>query len=270
MIQKILFRDTELSYNREGNGPAAVLVHGFPQSSEVWKDFTKELSKEFTVITPDLPGHGLSGLPENLSTMEGYADAVHSVVSHSGIKQFTLIGHSMGGYISLAFAKKFQGENLLKGIGLFHSTVFADSDEKKTGRNRSIEAVKKDRAGFSAELIPNLFAKENITRCAEGINTLKKIAQQTTAESMVASLTAMRDRSDSSDFANETSLPFLFIMGKNDNSVPFDKNFIITSFPKKSFTLLLDNVGHSGFFEARDETLFAVRNFLKFCNGDFK
>jgi pimeloyl-ACP methyl ester carboxylesterase len=247
-----------------------VLVHGFPQSSEVWTDFSKELSKECTVITPDLPGHGLSGLPQGLSSMEEYADAVHTVVSHSGIKQFTLIGHSMGGYISLAFAKKYQGENLLNGIGLFHSTVFADSDEKKAGRNRSMEAVKKDRAGFNAELIPNLFAKENHERCAEGINILKKIAQQTSAESMVASLTAMRDRTDTSDFAKETTLPFLFIIGKKDNSVPFDKNFPMTSFPKKAITLLLDNVAHSGFYEAKEETLFAIRNFLKFCNNDFK
>lgn len=269
-MQKISFRNTELSYSRTGNGPAVILVHGFPQSSEVWTDFSKELSKEFTVIAPDLPGHGWSGLPQNISSMDDYADAVHTVVSHSGVKQFTIIGHSMGGYISLAFAKKYREENLLNGIGLFHSTVFADSEEKKAGRNRSVEAVKKDRSGFSAELIPNLFAKENVSRCAEGIDTLQKIAQKTTAESMIAALTAMRDRGDSSDFAKETSIPFLFIIGKKDNSVPFDTNFPMTSFPKKSITLLLDNIAHSGFYEARDETLFAVRNFLKFCNRDFK
>jgi len=192
MTQKILFRNTELSYDRAGNGPAVILIHGFPESSAIWDDFSKELSKELTVLAPDLPGHGLSGLPPNLSSMDDYADAVHSVAAHAGIKSFTLIGHSMGGYIALAFAKKFQGDNSVNGIGLFHSTVFADSDEKKVNRNRTIEVVKKDRAGFIAELIPNLFAKENVEKFSAEINALKKIAHQCTPESLVAALTAMR------------------------------------------------------------------------------
>src|SRR5258705_3500745 len=162
----------------------------------------------------------------------------------------------MGGYITMAFAKKYEKENLLSGIGLFHSTVFADSDEKKVGRNRAIEAAKKDKTSFIAELIPGLFANEDQERLSEEINKLKEIAKQCTPESLVASLSAMRDRADSSDFARETSMPFLFIMGKKDNSVPFDKNFAAISFPKKSLALILDNVAHVGFVEAREETLF--------------
>jgi pimeloyl-ACP methyl ester carboxylesterase len=266
----VSYKGTELVYNRSGNGPAVILVHGFPESSAIWDDFSKELSKEFTVIAPDLPGHGSSGLPKDLSSIEEYADAVHAVASHAGVKKFTLIGHSMGGYITMAFAKKYEKENLLNGIGLFHSTVFADSDEKKVNRNRAIEAAKKDKVSFISELIPGLFAKENQERLSGEINKLKEIAKQCSPESLVASLTAMRDREDTSEFAKETSLPFLFIMGKKDNSVPFDKNFIAVSFPKKSFSLILDNVAHAGFVEAKDETLFAVRNFLKFCAGDYK
>ena len=170
----------------------------------------------------------------------------------------------------MAFAKKYEKENLLNGIGLFHSTVLADSDEKKVGRNRAIEAAKKDKVSFIAELIPGLFAKENQERLSSEINKLKEIAKQCSPESLVASLSAMRDRSDTSDFARETSIPFLFIMGKKDNSVPFDKNFPILSFPKKSFALLLDNVAHVGFAEAKEETLFAVRNFVRYCSGMLK
>jgi hypothetical protein len=99
------------------------------------------------------------------------------------------------------------------------------------------------------------------------INKLKEIAKQCSPESLVASLSAMRDREDTSEFAKETSLPFLFIMGKKDNSVPFDKNFTAISFPKKSFSLILENVAHAGFAEAKEETLFAVRSFIKYCSG---
>ena len=131
-------------------------------------------------------------------------------------------------------------------------------------------SIKKDKTAFIAELIPGLFAKENQERLSAEINKLKEIAKQCTPESLVASLTAMRDRSDSSDFARETSVPFLFIMGKKDNSVPFDKNFVTISFPKKSFALILDNAAHVGFVEARNETLFAVGNFVKYCSENYK
>src|SRR5262245_37393447 len=112
MTEKISFRNTDLFYSRSGNGPAVVLVHGFPESSAIWEDFSKRLSKDFTIIAPDLPGHGKSGLPQGLASMEEYAEAVHTVASHAGVKKFTLIGHSMGGYISMAFAKKYDRENL--------------------------------------------------------------------------------------------------------------------------------------------------------------
>lgn len=270
MTEKITFRNTEISYSKEGNGPAVILVHGFPESSAIWDDFSKELAKEFTVISPDLPGHGASGLPKGLSSVEEYADAVHTVAQYAGVKKCTLIGHSMGGYITMAFAKKFKEENLLNGIGLFHSTVFADSDEKKVNRNRAIEVVKNDRTGFIADLVPGLFAKENVARFSDEIGALKKIAQQCTQESLIGSLSAMRDRSDSSDFAKETEVPFLFIMGKKDNSVPFDKNFPMLSFPKKSFALLLENVAHMGFIEARAETLFEIQSFVRYCSEILK
>src|SRR5215212_6141551 len=107
MTEKILFRNSELSYSRTGSGPAVILVHGFPESSAIWDYFSEELSKEFTVIAPDLPGHGASGLPQNFSSMEDYAEAVHTMAAHTGIKSYTLIGHSMGGYITMAYAKKY-------------------------------------------------------------------------------------------------------------------------------------------------------------------
>jgi pimeloyl-ACP methyl ester carboxylesterase len=269
MIQKIPFLDSEISFSVKGNGPAVVLVHGFPESSDIWDDFSHELSTQFLVVTPDLPGHGASGMPTGFSGMETFADSVHEVVQHLGLKHFTIAGHSMGGYVTMTYAKKYDSENKLNGICLFHSTVFADSEEKKANRNRAIEAVKKDRVGFIGELIPNLFTKENVLKYANEIAKLKEMARICSAETIAASLAAMRDRSDSSDFTGSTLLPFQFIIGKKDNTVPFEINFPMTAFPKTSFTILLENVAHMGFIEARNETLFALRNFLNFCHGNY-
>ena len=270
MKQKIPFMNSVISFETKGKGNAVVFVHGFPESSAIWDDFAEELSKDFLVVTLDLPGHGESGMPATFAGMETFADAVHGITSHLSLKAFTLVGHSMGGYVSLAYAKKYEHENLLNGICLFHSTVFADSDEKKINRNRAIEAVRKDKLSFIGELIPNLFTKDNQVKHTLEISKLKDIAKISTAETIAASLAAMRDRNDSSDFVRSTSLPFQFIIGKRDNSIPFEVNFPMTAFPKSSFTLLLDNVAHMGFIEARNETLFALRNFLNFCSGNYK
>ena len=267
MTEEISFLDTKIFFQAKGNGPAVILLHGFPESSAIWNDFAEELSKDFFVVTPDFPGHGKSGLPSSVTGLETYADSVHTVVNHLQINSFTLVGHSMGGYVVMAYAKKYQSENLLNGIGLFHSTVFADSEEKKVNRNRAIEVVKNDRLTFIAELIPSLFAKENVSRYSEEIIRLKEIAKICSSESIVASLASMRDREDTSEFMSASNLPFLFILGKKDNSIPFAQNFPIVDFPKKSFSVILDDVGHMGFIEAKQETLFALRNFLKFCSG---
>jgi pimeloyl-ACP methyl ester carboxylesterase len=269
MKQKISFMNSEISFKAKGKGSAVVLVHGFPESSAIWDDFANELSKDFFVVAPDLPGHGASRMPSGFSGMETFADSVHAVITHLQLSKFTIVGHSMGGYVAMAYAGKYESENLLNGICLFHSTVFADSDEKKNNRNRAIEAVKKDKVSFIGELIPNLFTKENVVKYSDEINKLKEIAKICSAETIAASLAAMRDRADSSDFARNTSLPFQFIIGKRDVSVPFEINFPMTSFPKTTFTHLLDNVAHMGFIEARNETLFTLRNFLKFCSGEF-
>jgi pimeloyl-ACP methyl ester carboxylesterase len=269
MTQRIPFLDSEISFSAKGKGPAVVLLHGFPESSAIWDDFAEELSKNFLVVTPDFPGHGASGMVNGFSGMETFADSVQAVVNHLQLKSFSLVGHSMGGYVAMAYAKKYEVEKRMSGICLFHSTVFADSEEKKANRNRAIEVVKKDRTAFIADLIPNLFVKENAVKYSSEINRLKQIASLCSAESIINSLSAMRDRADSSEFAKSASLPFLFIIGKKDVSVPFEVNFPMTSFPKTSFIVLLDNVAHMGFIEARSETLFALRNFLNFCNHNY-
>src|SRR6185437_15275426 len=106
-----------LSYHDEGKGTALVLVHGFCESKEVWKDFSSVLSSKFRVVTPDLPGFGDSKPDTTVTSIDDYADKLYSFLKQLGIDKCILIGHSLGGYVTLAFAELY--EHMLLGMGMF-------------------------------------------------------------------------------------------------------------------------------------------------------
>jgi len=124
-----------LNHSSTGNGPVVVLLHGFCENNQIWKFFEQELSKNYWVICPDLPGFGLSRLETEDSSIEYMADKVYEVLDHYGIRSCTMIGHSLGGYVTLAFAERYV--DVLEGIGMFHSTAYADSEERRDARDRS-------------------------------------------------------------------------------------------------------------------------------------
>jgi pimeloyl-ACP methyl ester carboxylesterase len=131
MLKQIHFKETTLHYQVTGNGPVVMLVHGFGETAVIWDRITSELT-EYRWIIPDLPGSGRSGLIEDMS-MEGMAESLLAILDNEKLSDCIMIGHSMGGYITLAFSEKY--ESRLRGFGLFHSTAYADSEEKKKKRN---------------------------------------------------------------------------------------------------------------------------------------
>ena len=151
-MKQIIFNGKKIFYNTEGSGKPVMLLHGFAEDGTIWNHQLKKLQEHFFVIVPDLPGSGFSELLEGEIQMEDYADVVKTIInaelSKKKRQQFTLIGHSMGGYITLAFAQKFP--NLLNAFGLFHSTAYADDDVKKEIRKKGIEFIKNNGAFFFA------------------------------------------------------------------------------------------------------------------------
>src|SRR4051812_32476186 len=125
-------KNDTLSYQALGKGPAVVLIHGFCEDQSIWSDYIQKLSRDYHVIVPDLPGFGKSS-PEfgEAVTMEYYARRVHEVLEIvlQAEERVTFIGHSLGGYVALAFAELYPER--INGMGLFHSTAFADNEEKK-------------------------------------------------------------------------------------------------------------------------------------------
>jgi pimeloyl-ACP methyl ester carboxylesterase len=250
-----------LHFKISGKGPTIVLLHGFLGSGEVWKSFVRRLKNYFQVITIDLPGHGASENMGPVHSMDDMAEAVRKVLNSLGINSCLMVGHSMGGYVTLAFAEKYP--RLLKGIVLFHSHAAADSPEARINRDRTIAFVEKDHYSFIKNFIPDLFDPINIIKLGKEIDALKELAQGTSKEGVIAALQGMKIRPDRQHVLLNSKMPVLFVIGKNDKRIPMEVIVPQTLLPEHSEILLLDHVGHMGFIEASGKTFEVVKGFAE-------
>ena len=259
MYQKIDFKNKQIHYRDEGKGKCIVLLHGFPESLQIWDNFVTELQKDYRVICVDLPGHGESDCIDEVHTMELLAEAVNNVLIKLGIEKCLMTGHSMGGYVTLEFAK--QQPEKLSGIVLFHSQAGADTETARKNRDRTIEIVNNDKIGFISFFIPDLFAEENKMKYEKEIDSLKKVASQTSAESIIAALKGMKERSSKIEMLGEWNFPVLFITGKKDKRITTEMVLAQIGLPKHGEALILEKAGHMGFIEAKTETLETIKSF---------
>lgn len=263
-MKSITFQEKKIAYQSEGKGAPVIFVHGFGMDSSVWDEFKPEIVKAgYQVITLDLPGFGKSEAVENAS-IEIMSDIIHELLSHLNITKIVYIGHSMGGYIGMAFAEKYS--NQLLGLGMFHSHPYADTEEKKEGRRRSIEVVQtKGTPLFVKQLIPGFFAAKFVKSNSFLVDKLVHRASAYSPQAIITALQAMRDRPDRSAVLQTFKQPVLFIIGKEDTAVPQDASMNQMTLPDMSSIVILEEVGHMGMFEARKKTQQAVIEFLKWC-----
>lgn len=253
------FRGKQIHYQVSGKGPVMVLLHGFLESGEIWKNFARRFSETFRVITIDLPGNGLSENPGPINSMDLMAEGVHAVLKSLRVSNCLMVGHSMGGYVTLAYAEKYPRK--LKGFVLFHSHAAADSAETMKSRERTIALVEKDHHGFIKTFIPGMFDPSNVKKFGKEIENLKNSAQQTSKEEIIAALEGMKNRPDRRHVLAQAKVPVLFIIGKNDSKIPMEGIIPQALVPEHSEMLLLDHVGHMGFIEGGKETFQGILHF---------
>ncbi len=257
------YNNSKLCYQVQGDGPTLVLLHGFLEDMDIWQKFSKHLSKKFKVILIDLPGHGNSEMLAETHGMDLMADSVNAILEYLGIKKSVMIGHSMGGYVALAYADKYLGK--LNGLGVFHSHALADNTEAKINRGRAIQVVKNNHKDFISAFIPDLFTRKNQDLLANEIKQLQKASRKMSKEAVIASLEGMRHRTDKLKLLSSMRIPMLFIIGKQDPRTPIDKILQQIALPKHAEVLLLDDVAHMGYLEAFDQTLAFVDHFIGIC-----
>ena len=253
------FKNTTISYTDQGKGTAVVLLHGFLENKLMWKAFIPELSKRNRVIAIDLLGHGATECLGYIHTMEDQADMVQSVLQELKIRKVVLIGHSMGGYIALAFAELY-AENV-KGIVLLNSTSKADSEERKINRDRAIVAVKQNYSNFIRMSIANLFSESNRERLTEVIEQVKIEALKTPLQGIVASLEGMKIRKDREIILHFASYPIQLVLGKKDGVLIYEDNLDQIEGTKVQLTTFED--GHMSHIENETELLALLLQFLR-------
>lgn len=260
MNKTISIKGKEIFYRVIGNGKPALLVHGFGEDGEIWHNQVKFLQDKFKLIVPDLPGSGRSELTDEMS-MEGMAEVILAIMQEEKCVPCPVIGHSMGGYITLALAEKYP--EVLTTFGLFHSSAFADSDEKKATRQKGISFIQQHGAGeFLKTVIPNLFAPESKDKLSDTIKDLMEQGNNFNPHSLVSYYQAMMQRPDQTNVLRKAVVPVLFIMGKYDNAVPMEDSLKQCHLPEKSYIHILAQSGHMGMLEEPDKCNRILEEFL--------
>jgi pimeloyl-ACP methyl ester carboxylesterase len=258
-MKQTFFKNTKINYTDSGKGTVVVLLHGFLENLSMWNDYIDFFSKKNRVIAIDLLGHGATDCLGYVHNMEDQADMVHHVLHDLKIRKAIIIGHSMGGYIALAFTELYP--DYMKGLVLLNSTARADSDERKSNRDRAILAVKQNYTAFVRLSIANLFSEENREKLVNEIEKVRNEAVKTPLQGIVAALEGMKIRKDREVLFHFTDFPKLLILGKKDPVLDFEESKTQIENTKVEFVFFAD--GHMTHIENQTELKPVLLNFLK-------
>jgi pimeloyl-ACP methyl ester carboxylesterase len=246
-----------------GTGNPTLLLHGFAEDSTVWNNQIGALTDTCRLILPDLPGSGRSSALTAPTTIEEMATAIKELLNQLKIDQCTLIGHSMGGYITLAFAALYPER--LNAIGLFHSTAYPDSEEKRATRRKAIDFIRTNgSAPFLRQSTPNLFSPYTREHRPDLIETTIDNYSGMAPASLIACYEAMIARPDRNDVLREFPRPVLFIIGRDDNVVPLQQSLEQCHLPAISQFDIVENAGHQAMLEQPARSNELLQDFINF------
>lgn len=263
--QKIFTHPTvQLAYATIGKGTPVILLHGFGEDNTIWNNQINFLQQHCKLIIPNLPGTGQSKHTDTTRplSIESMADNIKILLDQERIETCILLGHSMGGYITLAFAEMYP--SYLNGFGLIHSTAYADSEEKKKNRARAIEMI--DEYGgysFLKNTIPNLFGNSFKYTSIEIIDQLIERSKAFNNKALQDYYIAMINRTDKTKVLVNATLPILFIAGTEDAAAPIGDTTQQSKLSENIEFHVLEGVGHMGMLEASDKVNQIMLNFIQ-------
>jgi len=260
-LNHLLYKNTKISYSDSGKGTAVVLLHGFLENSTMWDFYVNDFAKKNRVVSIDLLGHGQTECLGYIHTMEDMADSVHAVLHELKNRKAIFVGHSMGGYVSLAFADLYP--EYIKGLVLLNSTTFADDHERKINRNRAIKMAHKEYTSLVQISIANLFSVDNRESLTTEIEHVKQEALKTPLQGYIAAQEGMKIRKNNEQLLHLTSYPKLLILGKKDGVLNYDDN--INQVEGTDVQLLSFPDGHMSHIENREELRKVLLDFFKIC-----
>jgi len=259
-MRSIEYEGIKVSYFVRGKGKPIVLLHGYLETSEVWEPLAEMLERKFRIIAVDMPGHGASEVKSEIHEMDFLAGAVREVIRDSGEDKVMVVGHSLGGYVTLALVELFPG--LLSGYVLFHSHPHADTPEAIARRNREIAVV---RAGRKNIMYPGnismMFAKDNLKSMSKELERSKKIASRNPGEGIIAMLNGMIARPSRQFILENGTVPLLWILGRHDLYFSPEKAQRDIGLPHNAEVVILERSGHLGFIEETEKSAGLLERF---------
>lgn len=252
-------------YRDEGrnNRQTLVLLHGFLQNLDVWSSYVLSYMNHLRVITIDLPGHGLTDSFCDVHTTDFMAGIVKEVLIACGVEQCVMVGHSMGGYVALAFAERYP--YCVRGLGLINSHAMADSDEQREQREQVCRQAQDNVASYIVGFVGSLFDESRRAALSHDINDLQAQCLQTSAASVIAAQRGMAHRPSRIGLLQQLDVPVYFVYGKNDPRIPIELAVTQTLMPRRAEALLLADTAHMAFLEEREYVKPRLLNFVEGC-----
>jgi len=252
-MEKIKVNGIELAYVHRGMGKPLVLLHGFPLDHHLWDEILPLLEETFDLIVPDLRGFGESTMVDTPITMDGYASDIAGLLDMLGIQKAAIAGHSMGGYIALAFARLYPKR--VRGLGLVSSQVLADPPDRKEGRYKSAADVEQNGIGSIVEAMTTKFTSDPALQAFARASMEKQ-----KPAAFVGGLKAMAERADSTSLLPSFNFPVVLIHGDADILIPIDRAREVKAAVPGALLVEINGAGHMPMMEAREQTAQALKH----------
>jgi 3-oxoadipate enol-lactonase len=251
----------DIAYDRRSSGTPLVLIHGFPLDHSAWDGLVPHIEGQADVILPDLRGLGQSGLeksgaPQGAYEVEDMAADIAGLLDALKIEKAVIVGHSMGGYVALAFARDYPQR--LAGLGLIATQALADPDERKAGRYATAEQV----AAQGVQVVADAMSPK-LTANPQQVPVIRELILRQPAAGVIGALKAMAERPDSTGLLATLKVPVAIICGQADALIPPDRSREMKALVPHAVLTELPGVGHSPMLEAPVETAQALKSLLK-------
>ena len=257
-------RGLEMTFDERGGGPPVVLLHGFPFNHTMWRAQAEALGEGHRVITPDLRGHGGTGLGEGASSsMEEMATDVAALLDELNVSERVVTGGlSMGGYVTLAFYRLFPQR--VRALILADTRPQSDTEEARRAREETAQrALREGMQTVADAMLPKLLAPSTREEKPEVFERVREMILATRPEGAAAALRGMAARRDQTDLLQEIDVPTLIIVGSEDALTPPKDSETMHRAIRGSRLVVIEGAGHVSNLERPAEFNRALEDFLK-------
>jgi pimeloyl-ACP methyl ester carboxylesterase len=249
---KVFVNGVTMAYERLGEGKPLMLIHGFPLDHSIWNQTVELLANDFDMILPDLRGFGGSAALDSVYTMTDMADDLAALLDSRGVKNIALVGHSMGGYVALAFAAKYP--YLVDSLALIGSQTLADTPEKRDGRYKTAQQVQESGVSVVADAMTAKFSANPETQ-----SVIRELILRQNKAGVIGALKAMAERDDLTSLFTMSDHPFVMIHGDADELIPVERAREAKPLRPSAQLFELPGVGHLPMMDAPEKTAEALR-----------